>query len=96
MKTLFCSQDLAAGEEEGGGGGQEIGTLSCSVPDGPDEPEASKADFQCTDTTEDNSRIMSFFKTLVSSFLSSPAPTFNSTAPDCVHSNNKEYFTLLY
>ncbi|XP_058535861.1 breast carcinoma-amplified sequence 1 [Ochotona princeps] len=59
-------EDIATGEEEGGGGGQEIGSLSCSVPDGPDKPEASKADFKFRDTTEDNSPIMSFFKTLVS------------------------------
>ncbi|XP_069907770.1 breast carcinoma-amplified sequence 1 isoform X6 [Oryctolagus cuniculus] len=57
-----AAEDAAAGEEEG----EETGTLSCSVPGDPEEPEAAKADAQTADTTEINSPIMSFFKTLVS------------------------------
>ncbi|XP_062931810.1 breast carcinoma-amplified sequence 1 isoform X3 [Cynocephalus volans] len=56
-----AGQDIVEDEEKG----QEIGTLSCSVPRDPEVVETAEVGCQTTDTTENNS-IMSFFKTLVS------------------------------
>ncbi|XP_032243681.1 breast carcinoma-amplified sequence 1 isoform X1 [Phoca vitulina] len=46
--------------------GQEIPTVSCSVPGDLEELETAKEDPQTTNTTKNNNSIMSFFKTLVS------------------------------
>ncbi|XP_073740021.1 breast carcinoma-amplified sequence 1 isoform X3 [Callorhinus ursinus] len=46
--------------------GHKIPTVSCSVPEDPEELETAKEDPQTTNTTENNNSIMSFFKTLVS------------------------------
>ncbi|XP_014642813.1 PREDICTED: breast carcinoma-amplified sequence 1 isoform X1 [Ceratotherium simum simum] len=46
--------------------GQEITTVSYSVPGDPEELETAKEDPQTTNITENNNSIMSFFKTLVS------------------------------
>ncbi|XP_077634455.1 breast carcinoma-amplified sequence 1 [Crocuta crocuta] len=46
--------------------GQQILTVSCSVPEDPEELKVAKEDPQATDSTENYNPIMSFFKTLVS------------------------------
>nr|XP_058894939.1 breast carcinoma-amplified sequence 1 isoform X2 [Kogia breviceps] len=58
------SDDVPAERDiaDGTGKGQEIPTVSCSVPGVPEELEIAKEDPQ----TENNNSIMSFFKTLVS------------------------------
>lgn len=43
--------------------------MSCSVPGDSEELDSAKEDPQTTDITENNNSIMSFFKTLVSSYL---------------------------
>lgn len=65
MKTLFCSQDIVDSEERG----QEVDTLSYSVPGDPEVLGTKKEDAQVVETTENSNSIMSFFKTLVSSVL---------------------------
>ncbi|XP_012932633.1 breast carcinoma-amplified sequence 1 isoform X3 [Heterocephalus glaber] len=46
--------------------GQEIETSNCSVPGDPEGLEVAREDSPTTDTTENNTAIMSFFRTLVS------------------------------
>lgn len=65
VKTRFCSQDIVDSE----GRGQEVDTLSYSVPGDPEVLGTKKEDPQEVDTTENSNSIMSFFKTLVSSVL---------------------------
>lgn len=65
VKTLFCSQDIADSE----GRGQEVDTLSYSVPGEPEVLGTKREDPQVVETTENSNTIMSFFKTLVSSVL---------------------------
>lgn len=43
--------------------------MSCSIPGDSEELDSAKEDPQTTDITENNNSIMSFFKTLVSSYL---------------------------
>jgi hypothetical protein len=66
VKTLFCSQDVVDGKETEG---QQTEIWNCSGPGDPEGRGIAKEDSQTTDIAE-NSSIMSFFKTLVSSFLS--------------------------
>ncbi|XP_045385533.1 breast carcinoma-amplified sequence 1 isoform X1 [Lemur catta] len=58
-----AGQGIADREEEAG---QEIGTVSRSVPGDPEGPEIAKEDSQTAEVEENNNPIMSFFKTLVS------------------------------
>ncbi|XP_031228734.1 breast carcinoma-amplified sequence 1 isoform X1 [Mastomys coucha] len=57
-----AGEDIVDSEERG----QEVGTLSYSVPGDPEVPGTTKEDPQVVDATENSSPIMSFFKTLVS------------------------------
>ncbi|GAB1287255.1 Breast carcinoma-amplified sequence 1 homolog [Apodemus speciosus] len=59
---------VSAGEDivDSGERGQEVDTLSYSVPGDPEVLGITKEDPQAVDTTENSSSIMSFFKTLVS------------------------------
>ncbi|XP_069352151.1 breast carcinoma-amplified sequence 1 isoform X4 [Eulemur rufifrons] len=58
-----AGQGIADREEKDG---QEIGTVSRSVPGDPEGPEIAKEDSQTAEIEENNNPIMSFFKTLVS------------------------------
>ena len=62
-ESPFCSQDIVDSEQRG----QDVDTLSYSVPGDPEVPGTTKEDPQVVNTTENSSSIMSFFKTLVSS-----------------------------
>ncbi|XP_052037537.1 breast carcinoma-amplified sequence 1 isoform X1 [Apodemus sylvaticus] len=59
---VSAREDIVDSEERG----QEVGTLSYSVPGDPEVLGTTKEDPQVVDTTENSSSIMSFFKTLVS------------------------------
>uniref|UniRef100_A0A2K6G181 Brain enriched myelin associated protein 1 n=1 Tax=Propithecus coquereli TaxID=379532 RepID=A0A2K6G181_PROCO len=58
-----AGQGIADGKEKEG---QEVGTVSRSVPGDPEGPEIAKEDSQTAEIEENNNPIMSFFKTLVS------------------------------
>ncbi|XP_036018588.1 breast carcinoma-amplified sequence 1 homolog isoform X2 [Mus musculus] len=59
---VSAGEDIVDSEQRG----QDVDTLSYSVPGDPEVPGTTKEDPQVVDTTENSSSIMSFFKTLVS------------------------------
>ncbi|XP_036757827.2 breast carcinoma-amplified sequence 1 isoform X6 [Manis pentadactyla] len=60
--------------------GQEITTVTCSASGDPEELEIAKEDPQTRSTTDNNTSIMSFFKTLVSPNKAEPKKDLEDTA----------------
>ncbi|XP_076969721.1 breast carcinoma-amplified sequence 1 isoform X2 [Tamandua tetradactyla] len=86
-----AEKDIGASKEKG----QEITPLSPSVPKDPEELTIAKENPQTTNITENNSSIMSFFKTLVSPNKAETKKDLEDTlymeiSRNCSHWNEKE------